>query len=173
MLRKTGMSKLTQIAVLKNGTPVYVTDDTHLHPEVMEVIGEALRQIDETNLPSFSRQVVDMGRIVGRQACLETSAADDGEIVWARRANRENYSRFIRNRSSIPTPLVSITLAKPSDVWLAYTAYFGTPAPKEPTDPRTGAAELKESLAFWKTHALILGETGRVDEATITREPKW
>ena len=167
------MSNLTQIAVLKNGTPVYVTEDTHLHPEVMDVIGEALRRIDETSLPSFSRQAVDMGRIVGGHACLETSAADDGDIVWARRVNRENYSRFIRNRSSVPTPFVSITLAKPGDVWLVYTAYFGTPAPKEPTDPRIREAELEESLAFWKTHALILGETGPVDEATITTEPKW
>jgi len=167
------MTNPTQIGVFKNGTPVYVTEDTHLHPEVMDVIGEALQRIDETNLPSFSRQAVDMGRIVGRHACVETSAADDGDIVWARRANRASYSRFIRNRPAIPTPFISITLAKPNDVWLVYTAYFGTPAPKEPTDPRIHDAEREESLVFWKSHALILGETGPIDEQTITTEAKW
>jgi hypothetical protein len=167
------MVHFTQIGVLLNGTPAYLAEDRHVHLEVLDVIAEALRQIDETLLPPFSRQAVDLGRIVGTQKCLETSPADEGDIVWARRVNRVAYSRFIRGRPAIPTRLVSITLAKPSDVWLVYTAYFGTPAPKEPTDPRITEAELAESLAFWKTHALVFEESGPVDEATISTEPKW
>jgi hypothetical protein len=167
------MIEPTQIAVLMNGTPVYITDETHVHPEVMDLVGEAVRQIDETKLPPFSRQMVDLGRIVGMQNCVATPAADDGDICWAKRANRENYSRFIRNRRGIPTRFLTISLARPGDVWLAYTAYFGTPAPKEPTDPRIRDAEREESLAFWKTHALVWGEVGAVDESTITTESQW
>src|SRR5262249_55553032 len=143
------------------------------HLEVLDVIAEALRQIDETLLPPFSRQAVDMGRIIGTQKCLKTSPTDEGDIVWARRVGRDTYSRFIRNRSAAPTRLVSITLARPGDVWLIYTAYLGTPAPKEPTDPRMVEDDLEESLAFWKTHALLFEEAGPVDESTITTEPKW
>lgn len=114
-----------------------------------------------------------MGRIVGMNGCIETTNDDADDILWAKRLNRECYSRFVRNRTSLPTTLLSITLAKPDDVWLIYTAYFGTPAPKEPTDPRNTQAELAESLAFWTKHALILGETGPIDESTMTTEAQW
>lgn len=167
------MNRTPQIGVMKNGSPAYLAEDDHIHPEVLGVLAEALLQIDETALPPFSRQAVDLGRIVGKQPRLETTADDDKDIVWARRVGRVGYSRFIRNRSSFPTRVISVTLARAGEVWVVFTAYFGTPAPKEPTDPRLQEAEREGSLAFWKRHALVFGEVGLVDEATITTAPQW
>src|SRR6478672_6233102 len=38
----------------------------------------------------------DMGKVVGKTSCVETT--EDDEIVYAKRLQRDSYSRFVKNR---------------------------------------------------------------------------
>lgn len=48
----------------------------------------------------------DLGRVVGQTSCIETTAED--EIVYAKRLQRDSYSRFVKNRQLEDTSIVSV-----------------------------------------------------------------
>lgn len=92
---------------------------------------------------------VDLNRIVGTTSLVKTNP--DDEIIYAKRKDREGYSRFVRNRHVTDTSLVSVILLKENDCYYVWSAWCGALVP---TTPGTDN-EMSDSRDFWSDHALI------------------
>lgn len=149
------MEKLL-IGKTADGVDVYVkVDNPHMlaHSDVKnELIAEAIQKITYGNT-TFIMKTVDMGRIVGYNACVKTTPQD--RVVEVLRPGREIKSRIVCNREPEPTSLFTIGMCTDNDQLVTvFTAFPGPLAPKEITDPRLTDAEREEAKAFWLTHAL-------------------
>lgn len=145
------------LATTANGKKVYVSPReshaaTHLleSPQLLDLIKEFLPTIVAKDENIYVDK--DMGRIVGLTDLVETGA--DDEIVYAKRLNRSNYTRFVKNRKAQPTSYVTVVLKKDtqSDYEL-WSAWIGPAVPQFPGDEY----ETVESRPFWRQHALVWG----------------
>lgn len=145
------------VGTTKNGKLVYVDlkgshAATHIAdtPELLSLVRELLPGLspDEDNV-YLDR---DMGRVVGRSDLVVTD--DNDRIVYAKRLNRSNYTRFVHGRSAEPTRFVTVVLKRDKDDnYELWTAWIGAAAPQFPGDEH----EASESRPFWRTHALAWG----------------
>jgi len=79
---------------------------------------------------------------------------DSDEIVYAKRLNRDNYTRFVANRTAVPTNFVTIVLRRDAeDSYKLWSAWVGQKTPQFPGDEN----ETPESRPFWRAHALVWG----------------
>ena len=121
----------------------------------------------------------DMGRIIGKQACVPTTPED--KIVLARRPGQPHPSRIVCYKNPIPTTKLTLDLSisttgKNMDGLLTVdTAYYGDKIPKELNDPELSDQEKIEAEAYWKNHALcslaIFGKHQPPREAIFPKEP--
>lgn len=147
------------VAHTKNGYDVYAElEESHLAthikdvPELLGLVKEILRQSE----PELSdvRFETDMGRFVGAMDLVETNEGD--EIFYAKRPNRNKYTRFVKGKDPVPTTYVTIGLIKThgSDKeYDVYTAYLGRVTPSFPSK----GAGSKLEREFWAHHALAWG----------------
>jgi len=147
------MKKL--IGKTKNAYDVYIIiNHKHMlaHKDVTHaLIAEAVSKVEY--LPTFFMNSIDMGRIIGKDACVKTSDADDVRMV--RRPGRKIKSRMVFNREPEDTNLLTVGMFTDDDgLVTVFTAYPGLRAPKELNDPRLRKEERAEAEAFWSTHAL-------------------
>jgi hypothetical protein len=156
----------------KNNLSVYVDMEsshaiTHFahHPKLIESVKKIIPTL-EVNDDTF-RMNFDMGEIVGKTDLIETTDAD--EIVYAMRPLRQVYSRFVKNKKSIPTSWITIDLRKAAEKeYYLYTAFVGKLTPSFP-----GGNYLPEhSKEFWSKHALVW-ESQDVVSGTETKECPW
>lgn len=142
------------------GHKVYV-NPTHMaqHRDVLPYLEEALLQVFPPEGQIFYKVDVDMGRIIGHQACVRVT--EDDTFIHAQRKNRAGLTRFVLNRLSEPTSYVTIVLArdrKKENIYRVLTAYIGRVSEREPTDPSIKTdVEMAVSVAFWKDRALVWG----------------
>lgn len=145
------------IGKTKNGCSVYV-DTVHSHasthlkdtPGLLELTEEALDQLELTEEKYWFD--IDMSRVIGTSECVETHDGD--EILYAQRPNRDNFSRFVKNRKPEPTNYLSLWLEKRGEnEYELMTTYIGRKTPSFPG----GKSETPESFMFWADHALIWG----------------
>lgn len=120
---------------------------------------------------SFDEQEVyvdhDMGRVVGSSDLVETDDTD--EIVYAKRFNRDTYTRFVKGRDPVPTSYITVTLTLDGDGNYELTsAWIGQICPLFPDRP--GATP--ESKPFWAKHALVWGNQ-TIQEGTETEVCPW
>ncbi|MBC7565170.1 hypothetical protein H7100_03015 [Candidatus Saccharibacteria bacterium] len=108
----------------------------------------------------------DFVRIIGKSDLVETTKEDD--IVYAKRLNRDNYSRFILNKPPSDSSFATIILYKQNDFYVLYSAYIGFNVPSFPTAPTA----TEDSTPFWKTHALAWG-TQQIQTGTETKYWPW
>ena len=160
------------ITTMQNGYEVFVDTEashaaTHIkdQPELLQLAKEFL------STQSFEDDEVavqhDMGRIIGTMDIVETTDAD--EIVYAKRLNRDNYTRFVKHRSPVPTSLISVVLRKRSkDTYELWSVWIGPKVPTFPGDDRV----MPNSKEFWAKHALAWGEQA-VQEGTETTICPW
>jgi hypothetical protein len=145
------------VATTKNGKEVYVNLETshaatHIisTPHLLHLVKEVLENtnVDKDNL-YFDK---DLGRDVGTSDLVETTDADN--IVYAKRLNRDNYTRFTHNRKARPTSFVTVVL-QPNETegYNLMSAWTGRAVPQFPGDEY----ETPESKPFWRTHALVWG----------------
>ena len=141
----------------KNNLDVYVDFTgshaaTHLAdtPGLLELVKEALLTISPVEDNVYTE--VDLGRIIGTSDLVETTENDD--VFYAKRLNRTNYTRFVRDRQPVPTSVISLVLHRQKDGYLLYSAWAGWAAPPFPNDKD----ETPESREFWKSHALVWGQ---------------
>lgn len=126
------------------------------HPEVMDLLVEAKNLIceDDLNVP-FAISVVDFGRIIGLNKCIE----DHDSNMFALRASRQNVSRVAINKEGIPcSTLVVIHMedTENTNCRTLVTAFIGKPSYREPWDPHIASKEeFAQSLSFWSQNALI------------------
>lgn len=93
----------------------------------------------------------DVGRIVGKMDLVRTSDSD--EIIYAKRKNRDTFTRFAKNREPQDTSFVTLIFRKTDKIYELWSMWKGVKAPSFPGDER----ETKESKPFWSNHALVWG----------------
>lgn len=156
-MSKTAKSELTYLATTKNDKKVYVDLEsshaaTHFadDPELIEYVREVLPQVEATDDNVFHQ--ADLGRETGFSDLVETD--DNDEIIYAKRINRRNYTRFVLHRKTVRTTLVTIVLHKLGNDYTLYSAWVGPLAPPFPGSSH----EAPDSREFWSTHALVWGK---------------
>lgn len=94
----------------------------------------------------------DIGKIVGLSDLVETDAND--EIIYAKRLNREGYTRFVKNRNPEPTSYLTVYLKQDEEQkYELVSAWIGKTCPAFPDDEYA----IPESKPFWDKHALVWG----------------
>lgn len=140
--------------------------DSHLHNGIgADLLREALGRCDTAGEREL-KVSLNLGRNLGWCNCIETSEGDD--IIYAKRLGRYGHSRFVKNRSPIPTTHITLVLRKTHHYYKIVTGYLGTSSMPEPFDARADLA----ALAFWSRHALIW-ETEPVEASSIQLECPW
>ncbi len=153
---------------LASGQQVVDRYNSHIHPEVLPLLPEALAKIHMGDKP-FSLEVVEFDHVVGETTCVRTDPSD--QIVYAKRVKRYGLTRFVKNRRPEPCKSVVVILVKAtdgSDAYVLVTAFIGEKPQPEPWDLHAPA----ESRSFWLTHALLWG-TEKVVPGTETTECPW
>ena len=140
-----------------NGHHVYVIiNDRHMlaHTSVTEtLLTEAVSKIDYT--PTFWMGEVDLGRIIGKDACVQTTETDD--VRYEYRTGRETLSRVVYGREPEDTSILTVGLCTDDDgLVTVFTAFPGKKAPKELSDPSLRESERPEAEQFWACHALCM-----------------
>lgn len=94
--------------------------------------------------------------------CNLVDTTNEDEIIYAKRLERELYTRFVKGRTPVETNNVLIVLRKSEvreDAYDFITMYPGFPSEKEPEDLSIASKEeLERSLKFWSSRALIYNE---------------
>lgn len=156
----------------KNHEKIYVDKvnshaATHLqeNPQLESFVKKVLSTTDITGQEvAFEK---DMGKVVGNIDLVATEEGD--EIVYAKRINRNTYTRFVKNKQPTTTSLLTIILKKREDhTYELWSAYAGILVPPLPGDER----ETPESKPFWSIHALIWG-TQAIQPGTERKEIPW
>lgn len=142
------------LAVSKNGKNVFTyveATNIRLHvlenPNLLTLAKEVVEQSEVTG--SNVGLECDLGRVVGQTSCVETTA--DDEIVYAKRLQRDSYSRFVKNRQLEDTSIVSVVLFEKEYGYLVWSAWCGALVPTSPDSE----GSMKTSEGFWDTHALV------------------
>lgn len=142
------------LTVSKNGKNVFTNvEETNLklhlleHPNLLALVKEVIEKSDVVG-PNVGIQY-DLGRTVGQTTCLETTEAD--EIVFAKRLQRDSYSRFVKNRAPEDTSLVSVVLFEEDYGYLVWSAWCGALVPTSPDSE----GKMRTSEGFWDHHALV------------------
>lgn len=150
---------------------VYVDDKgshaaTHLEdtPELLDLVKEIVKS--STYEVDSVVQDYDMGRVVGTTDCVDVNEDDD--IFYARRKNRDGYTKFVRNIQPTPCKWVTLIIDKNEDGYYTMrSCWVGGLAPTFP-----GKNEMSNSRDFWSTRALVDGAQ-EYDESTVTKECPW
>lgn len=160
------------LCYMTNGKAVYYEDETsHVATHLADTPG--LYQLiqgflSKQNFHEHELQVeYDFGKIIGSTDLVETDDADD--VVYAKRLNRDTFTRFVRNKDAPPTRYITVHLMqdKEGDYELL-SAWMGRISPPFPDDPNAVA----ESLPYWNTHALVFGHQA-IQKDTLTKEVPW
>ena len=141
---------------------------THLAdtPELEKLIQEVMQSTSGLRAETEVIEV-DLGRIVGESDLIETEEDDD--IVYAKRKNRQTYSRFCKNRTSVPSSVITIHLRQlDKSAYTLVTAFIGKNAPPFPGDTHESA----QSRDFWGRHALAWGRQA-IEPGTETTVCPW
>ena len=166
------MADFEYLATTRNGYRVFM-DPKHSHAATHLADTPGLRSVTEEIIsilaPMNDNQVIttDMERVIGYTDLVETTEND--EIIYAKRLNRDNFTRFVRGRSPSTSSLITMVLRKFDDgSYELWSVWIG---PNAPTFPGSDH-ETKESYTFWEDHALIWG-TQAVQPGTETTERPW
>lgn len=92
---------------------------------------------------------VDLGRVVGTTSMVEITEQD--EIVYAKRLDRDKYSKFVKNRELVPTSKVVVILFQEEHAYLVWSAWCGELLPQE----SDGKGGMRTSREFKNSHALV------------------
>lgn len=149
------MTKQQFIAASRDGQDVYVDLESshaaaHLveTPDLLGLIKEVLATTDIGHDDNIYLDK-DFGRIIGKTAVVQTGPNDD--IFYAKRVNRDTYSRFVRHREPEMTTYVTVVLHKqPNAKYALWSAWIGQAVPQVPGDPHA----TPDSRKFWENHAL-------------------
>lgn len=157
---------------MTNGAEVYYEDTTshaatHLAdtPQLLPVLRLYLEQASFTE--DRVRTDVDTGNIIGNTDLVETTPAD--EIIYAKRLNRDNYTKFVKDRAPSSTTFFTVVLHKdPEGNYELASAWVGRMAPNFPDD----VSATPESRPFWDRHALVYGNQA-IQPGTLTTVCPW
>ena len=147
------------IGTTGNGFDVYMCESTYshmlAHPDVqMDDIKEAISKIDYK--APFQMAQVDLGRICGKDACIEIPAGMNPEMR-TRKGRQGKTPVFLSGVEAADTSILTVGICKDDDGKdTLFTAFYGQLAPKEPWDTRLSDSERSEAESFWASHALVV-----------------
>ena len=153
------MEAKTFIAKTSNNVDIYMCESTYehmlAHPDVrMSDIKEAIMKT--VYKAPFQIKAVDLGRICGKDACIEIPAGMKPEMR-IRKGRQGKTPVFISGVEAEDTTLLTIGICTDDDGKnTVFTAFYGQLAPKEPWDQRLSDSERSESEEFWTSHALVV-----------------
>ncbi len=130
------------------------------HPEVREILAEAIGKVSLPRDGGFLAIEVEMGRVVGLSGCMEALRIKvDDQAYFAQRIGRDKPTRVLPGARGVETTKV-VVLAFPArgeaGTYVLVSSWVGTLAPKEPWDANIRSQEeFQESLDFWCSHALV------------------
>jgi hypothetical protein len=155
----------------RNGERVYIDPQetkVALHlaeaPQLRELITEVLEKVDLVGDNVAIEK--DLGRTVGETTLVETD--DNDEIIYAKRLQRDKYTRFVVNKMAQPTQFVTVILHKTDEGYRLWSAWCGQLVPTSPG----GDDEMPKSQGFWRNHALVYDET-IIQLDTVTATCPW
>jgi len=163
---------LTFLCKSKNNIDVYIDLEsshasTHIknNPKLVSYAKKIVQNYVITK--DIDRFETDMGFSVGVMDLVETNGED--EIIYAKRNNRDKYTRFVKKRKPETTSIVTTDIQRNSDgKYFVYTVYTGRLTPKFPGDEK----EEPNSKGFWSTHALVWGNQ-KIQAGTETTLRPW
>lgn len=142
------------LAESKNGQKVFTDiDNTNIalhiveNPGLLKLVKDLVKQ-SEINGENVGIEY-DFGKVVGKTSCVTTT--DEDQIVYAKRKQRDSYSRFVKNRQLEDTNLVSAVFFKKEYGYLLWSAWCGALVPTSPDSE----GRMKTSEGFWQNHALV------------------
>ncbi len=135
---------------LASGEYVFDRPRSHMHSGVAPLLPEALAWIESRDRNVIIEEI-DLGRIVGKKHCIETTEND--RIIFDQRPGRKGLTRFVLDREPEDCSSVSVILKLDdhADIYICLSAYIGTRSEPEPWD----AYATPESESFWTNHALV------------------
>lgn len=148
------------LATTKTGRDIYIGDETleHMkaHSDVsMDHIKEAIEKND-TYKSSFEFGSIDMGRIVGKDNCIEVKE-NDPEVHQLYRNGRKGTTPVTFSKEPKDTSVMTVGICLDNDdKHTLFTAFYGKSAPKEVWDPRLSNADRPAAAEFWKTHVIVV-----------------
>ncbi len=162
MAFKPSRKGLTLVGTTRDNVPVFDRPQSHLQGHGMpeEVLKEALAQVSQ-HAP-FEKHVLDMGRIVGNNTCVQVGPED--QVVMAVRKRRFGPTPMVLGRQPEPCSKVVVVLKKAYDdegeYFVLITAFVGEGSEPEPWDRQLvpGSPEHRRAVRFWQTHALLYDE---------------
>ncbi len=138
----------------KNGQKVFTeVENTNVglhiieNPELLDLVSELIRQ-SEISGENVGIEY-DFGKVIGKTSCVETT--DEDEVVYAKRKQRDSFSRFVKNRQLEDTTLVSAVFFKKEYGYLLWSAWCGALVQTSPDSE----GRMKTSEGFWRNHALV------------------
>ncbi|SRR6266404_7141535 len=161
-----------KIGQTANGIVVYMDTQrshaaTHLsgNKGLLDIVVKVLGQTSTDAKNVYLDQ--DMGMVVGETDLVETTEKD--EIVYAKRRNRDNFTRFAMNRDPEPTSYVTVVLSKDTNKeYELVSAWVGRAVPQFPGDKFA----TPESRTFWRSHALAWGRQA-IQADTVRKNWPW
>lgn len=126
------------------------------HPEAGPLLAEAIAKI---TLPedSFLLIEVKFDRMIGQRSCVPIDP--EAPAQFAIRIGRDMPTRVVLGARKLDAKSFVICAFKKGEAWNLITGYVGEKALREPHDRHfmdpSNAAEFKEALIFWNTHALV------------------
>lgn len=159
------------LGITKNHCEVYVDMEashaaTHFanSPKLYDAVVTAIPQITVDG--NEARFDFDTGELVGMSDLVETNS--DDEIVYALRVGRDRYSRFVKNKTAVPSTFITLAFELLADnKYRIHTAFIGRLTPSFPG----GDYRPEESLDFWSKYALVWGNQQVIPETETTACP--
>lgn len=108
----------------------------------------------------FFIETVNVPRGLGSLPCaLHGPSMGDGpvsekEVFYDVRGGRKYASRLVRRSPRQTRKLTVVAGPYDGNDCVLFTAYGGPASPREPMSPGLNPKETRESMAFWKSHAL-------------------
>jgi hypothetical protein len=149
-----------------DGKSVYITPEIkeHLlaHADVVEFLEEAVAKLEIPDGIAWIGVAVNLGRIVGVSKLVKVGEVlPNQKTFFAKRLAHEFPTHVTLNREGEPCDSITLEIKYDENEkkYFLNTAHFGFPCPDEPfyiADKESN--EFKESLGFWRSHALVYEE---------------
>ncbi len=165
------INAINPIAISANGISVYNHPESHSHRP--DLNAEVINKITLPDDSTFFREVVDLGRVIGKDHLVETQEKDT--IVYLQRGNRPGKSRMVLKEAedtSFVTIIACVACEEegtPTELvgkWILVTLFEGKPGEREPFDRSFADGKNPEGKAaaeaFWATHALVPTEQEKI-----------
>lgn len=145
-----------------------ITDQigSHVHGDLKNRLQMVAKRITCADREYFS-EVIKFPTNIGKNNCVSVTWKD--EILYAKRVGRKGFSKFVLNRTPVPTDSISIFLKRKQDIYLIKSCFYGDVNSYWIDEDVFSDST---STSFWENHAIVYGSEP-IYEKTITYINPW